>query len=102
MKHGPYCRKLSDEEERDRGGSTNANTLRHLCNNILHAVKIGGSAPGSNLHGLRLRWYDRPAQQFTSVKEYPKLEEYHRGLPTMKDKTHDYDETDIAEQVRGV
>ena len=96
---------LSDEEERDRELNERKH-LRHLCNNILHAVKIGGGRAwkqlcmGSDFDGLI-----DPLNNCTSAEEYPKLE---RGLieelPTMmkEDKTHDYDETDIAGKVRGI
>lgn len=96
---------FSDEEERARELNERKH-LRHLCNNILHAVKAGGERAwkqlcmGSDFDGLI-----DPLNNCTSAEEYPKLE---RGLveelPQMmkEDKKHNYDESNIEGKVRDI
>lgn len=96
---------FSDEEERGRELNERKH-LRHLCNNILHAVKVGGERAwkqmcmGSDFDGLI-----DPINYCTSAEEYPKLEKgLAEELPQMmkEDKTHRYDESNIEGKVRDI
>jgi len=80
--------------------------LRHLCNNILHIVKAGGERAwqqvclGSDFDGLI-----DPINCCTDAADFPKLEKkLTEMLPKMmaEDPTHDYDDSDIAQKVRGL
>ena len=82
--------------ERSRARSRTASKhLRHLCNNIPHAVKVGGS----RLEAVAWFWdFDSLTDRnnCTSAEEYPKLgERLYRGASQMmkEDKSHDYDDS---------
>ncbi|MCB0584700.1 MAG: membrane dipeptidase, partial [Phaeodactylibacter sp.] len=96
---------FSGEEERGRELNERKH-LRHLCNNILHAVKVGGERAwkqmclGSDFDGLI-----DPLNNCTSAEEYPKLERnLIEELPQMmrEDRKHDYDESNIEGKVRDI
>ena len=96
---------FSTEEE--KGSELNERKhLRHLCNNILHAVKVGGERTwkqlcmGSDFDGLI-----DPLNNCTSAEEYPKLEKgLIEELPQMmkEDRRYDYDESNIEGKVRDI
>lgn len=80
--------------------------LRHLCNNILHIVKIGGERVwkqlciGSDFDGLI-----DPVNNCCDVTEYSKLEDgLIHMLPEMmeEDEGHAYDRSNMAAKVRGI
>ena len=80
--------------------------LRHLCNNILYIVRVGGTGAwkqmclGSDFDGLM-----SPINFCTDASEYPKLEEgLIDMLPQMmaEDNSHQYDESDLEQKVRGI
>ncbi|HMQ48383.1 MAG TPA: membrane dipeptidase [Saprospiraceae bacterium] len=80
--------------------------LRHLCNNILHIIKIGGERAwkhlciGSDFDGLI-----DPVNNCCDVTEFSKLE---AGLISMlpemmeEDEDHTYDSSNIEGKVRGM
>jgi microsomal dipeptidase-like Zn-dependent dipeptidase len=79
--------------------------LRHVCNQILHMVKIGGEKAwnhmclGSDFDGLI-----NPVNNCTSVAEYPKLEEgLLKMLPKMmKESDYTYEDSDVPQKVRAI
>jgi microsomal dipeptidase-like Zn-dependent dipeptidase len=96
---------LSDEEEADRDLNETKH-LRHLCNNILHIVKVGGPRAwkkiclGSDFDGLI-----NPINYCTNLTEFPKLE---AGLADMlpqmmeEDTAYDYDQSNIEQKIRNI
>lgn len=92
------------EEEEDVRAINERKHLRHLCNQILHIIKIGGERAwqqiciGSDFDGLI-----NPINNCKNVSEYPKLEQdLLRMLPQMMEESrHDYDSSDMATKVRG-
>ncbi len=80
--------------------------LRHMCNHILHAVKIGGERAWSQLClGTDFDGLINPINVCESADELPKLEERLQDmLPQMmdEDKEHEYDKSNIEQKVRGI
>ena len=94
-----------EEEEDETRALDERKHLRHLCNQILHFVKIGGEKAwghlclGSDFDGLI-----DPINNCTSAKEYPKLEaDLQTMLPQMMEESdHSFDKSDINQKIRAI
>ena len=80
--------------------------VRHLCNNILHIVKVGGERAWQHLCiGCDFDGLINPINTCTSALEFPKLEqELIDTLPEMmaEDDSHTYDSSDMPGKVKGI
>lgn len=87
-------------------GKKKTRHLRHLCNNILHIVKVGGPRAwqqiciGSDFDGLI-----NPVDNCSDATQFEQLEEdlFHM-LPQMmlEDASYNYDMDNVAQKVRGI